>query len=203
MDLRDPAWTTKNSSKSPIKANPRRGGVNCDYNAFFGEKMAGYYGVPTRRTSRGSCASMNCGPRYVRGVGHRRRHRRLFLPRSIELKPVYDDNFKKVPGKVVESGKRRATRTASGPPLGAPELPEPRSRNRVRTREPVALVRGMPNGARFPYYASISMSSPDSIWTSAGACRSTSFYPLGARARASPTRTPHRRGYRGKETWDD
>lgn len=106
VDLRDPGVTTKNSSKSPIKANPRRGSFNCDYNAFFGEKMAECYGV---RDPKDKSRFLRLDELLDRGYVHEvwfttAATGDFSCLESIELKPVYDENFKKVPGKVVESG---------------------------------------------------------------------------------------------------
>lgn len=106
VDLRDPGVSTGNSSKTPIKPNVKPEDLNFDYNGMFGEKFAAAIGVrdpqnPTRFLRLDELVDQG----YV--------HEVVFIINPdgkvgalecVEEKPVYDENFRKVPGKWVQAG---------------------------------------------------------------------------------------------------
>lgn len=105
VDLRDPDSTTKNTRNAPTKPNVKKG-VNCDYNGFFGDKMAQMIGV---RDPKDTTRFLRLDELLDKGFVHEvwftaAATGEWVCLESVELKPVYDASFQKVPGKVVESG---------------------------------------------------------------------------------------------------
>jgi hypothetical protein len=106
VDLRDPGQTKNNSSRSPVKQNVAPPEMNFDYGALFKEKFAEAYGVrdpkqPTRYLRLDELVDRG----YVQEVwffsaatGDVR------CLESIELKPVYDADFRPIPGRISEAG---------------------------------------------------------------------------------------------------
>lgn len=94
VDLRDAGSDKGNSSRSPMKPGVRRR-VNCDYDAFFSETFAEYYGV---RDPEDESRFLPLGELLDRGYVHEV----WFFAcadgvfrclECVELKPVYDENF--------------------------------------------------------------------------------------------------------------
>ena len=105
VDFRDPDSTTKNTREAPIKPHVKEG-INCDYNAFFGDKMAKMIGV---RDPKDPARFLRLDELLDKGFVHEvwftaAATGEWVCLESVELKPVYDAQFHKVPGKVVESG---------------------------------------------------------------------------------------------------
>ena len=106
VDLRDPDRKEKNSSKSPTKPHVREPEVNCDYNAFFSQRFAEYIGVRDPRNKRRFLRLdelVNRG--YVHEVWFTAAATGDFrCLECVELKPVYDERFRRIPGKYVQAG---------------------------------------------------------------------------------------------------
>jgi hypothetical protein len=110
VDLRDADRTRGNARKLPVKDPRRKSGFNMKYSAYFSEEFAGSFGVPDPRDPK----------RFLRldelvdgGYVHEVWFFESGSPQAdpqpgsfevVELKPVYDEQFRKVPGKSVQAG---------------------------------------------------------------------------------------------------
>ncbi len=106
VDLRDPGQTKNNSSKSPLKRNVAPPDMNCDYSAFFNDTFARYYGV---RDPDNPARFLRLDELVDRGYVHEvwffaaaTGDLRCF--ECIEMKPVYDAQFRQVPGQFRSAG---------------------------------------------------------------------------------------------------
>lgn len=95
-----------NSTKAPVKPGVREPHVNCDYGAFFSDAFARHIGVrdPRDRNRYLNLVDLvDMG--YVHEVWFTAEADGVFrCLEVVELKPQYDENFEKVPGKYVQSG---------------------------------------------------------------------------------------------------
>lgn len=111
VDLRDAGSQMKgDSSRIPIKRGKDgkpRAGINLDYNAFFSEAFARHYGVPDpKRPDRFLRLDELVDRGYVHELwffvsGAAGDCRAL---EGVELKPAYDEQFKKIPNRHVQAG---------------------------------------------------------------------------------------------------
>ncbi|MGQ9881171.1 MAG: hypothetical protein ACUVSV_09970 [Armatimonadota bacterium] len=106
VDLRDPHRKEKNSTKSPIKPHVRENEINCDYGGFFSEQFAEYIGVRDPRNKRRFLRLDELVDRgYVHEVWFTAAATGDFrCLECVELKPVYDERFRRIPGKYVQAG---------------------------------------------------------------------------------------------------
>ena len=105
VDLRDTDKKEGNSSKVPFKIG-QKSGFNIEYNRFFGNEFAKYYGVEDVKT-KGKYLRLDelVDRGYVHEVWFFAEHLRDFGAfEVVELKPVYDNQFKKVDNKYVQAG---------------------------------------------------------------------------------------------------
>lgn len=106
VDLRDPGATKGNSTRSPIKPHIKPPDINCDYGGFFSESFAKHIGV---RDPRNKGRYLRLDELVDMGYVHE-----LWFTAApsgdfrclecVELKPVYDENFRRLPGRYVQSG---------------------------------------------------------------------------------------------------
>ncbi|MCS6949354.1 MAG: hypothetical protein RMM06_03675 [Armatimonadota bacterium] len=106
VDLRDPDRKEKNSRKVPVKPHVPDPQINCDYNAFFSEQFAEYIGVRDPRNRRRFLRLDELVDRgYVHEVWFTAAATGDFrCLECVELKPMYDEQFRKIPGKHVQAG---------------------------------------------------------------------------------------------------
>lgn len=106
VDLRDPDRKQGNSSRSPIKPHARQDEINCDYGGFFSERFAEYIGVRDPRNKRRFLRLDELVDRgYVHEVWFTAAATGDFrCLECVELKPVYDERFRRIPGKYVQAG---------------------------------------------------------------------------------------------------
>lgn len=105
VDLREAEMASANSSKVPYKPGVTNT-FNLDYNQFFSAKFAEYYQV---ECEPGSKRYLSLVELLDRGLVHEvwmmaDHDENLKAYESVELKPVYDENFKKKPGEYVQAG---------------------------------------------------------------------------------------------------
>jgi hypothetical protein len=106
VDLRDAGKDKGNASCAPIKKHVAAPDVNCDYGGFFSEAFAEHIGVRDPRNHQ----------RYLRldelvDLGYVHEVWFTAAPSGdfrclecVELKPVYDAQFRKIPGRYVQAG---------------------------------------------------------------------------------------------------
>ena len=106
VDLRDPDADRGNSSKSPIKRHVQAPEINCDYGAFFSEEFARQIGVrDPKNRSRFLRLDELVEMGYVHEVWFTAAADGIFrCLECVELKPVYDERFRRIPGKYVQAG---------------------------------------------------------------------------------------------------
>jgi len=106
VDLRDPDRKEKNSRRSPIKPHVREPDINCDYGGFFSEQFAEYIGVRDPKNKRRFLRLDELVDRgYVHEVWFTAAATGDFrCLECVELKPVYDELFRRIPGKYVQAG---------------------------------------------------------------------------------------------------
>jgi len=105
VDMRDPNETKNNSYKAPRKPNVKQG-LNCDYGGFFSQKFAEYIGV---RDPKDKSRFLRLDELIDKGYVHEVWFTCAPTPdfgclESIEMKNCYDENFNRIPGKVVQAG---------------------------------------------------------------------------------------------------
>ena len=111
VDLRDADSTQPNSSKAPRRGKPTgqnayREQFNVNYPALFNDTYAGYYGVrdPKKPDRFLPLAELFDGG-YIHEVWFFAEHVADYVPfESIELKAVYDEQFRRVGEKFVQAG---------------------------------------------------------------------------------------------------
>ena len=106
VDLRDQDRTVGNSSAAPTKPHVPAPEINCDYGGFFSEEFAQKIGV---RDPRNRDRYLRLDELVDRGYIHEvwftaAASGDFRTLECVELKPVYDDQFRKVPGKYVQAG---------------------------------------------------------------------------------------------------
>lgn len=105
VDLRDPDKREGNSSKVPFKPG-RKTGFNIEYNRFFSDEFARYYNVKEDENPD-KCLRLDelVDRGYVHEVWFFAEHLKDFGAfEVVELKPVYDEQFKKVGNRYVQAG---------------------------------------------------------------------------------------------------
>ncbi|GMV35690.1 MAG: hypothetical protein AMXMBFR61_01980 [Fimbriimonadales bacterium] len=106
VDLRDEDRKEKNSRKSPIKPDVPENRWNCDYGGFFSETFAQYIGVrdpkdPKRFLRLDELVDQG----YVHEVWFTAAATGDFrCLECVEMKPVYDENFQRIPDKFAQAG---------------------------------------------------------------------------------------------------
>ncbi len=106
VDLRDPGAAKGNSSRSPIKKDVEAPHANCDYGGFFSDEFARHIGVrdpkdPKRFLRLDELVDQG----YVHEVWFTAAPAGDFrCLECVELKPVYDEQFRRIPGRYVQSG---------------------------------------------------------------------------------------------------
>jgi hypothetical protein len=106
VDLRDPGQTKGNCSRSPIKRGVEAPHINCDYGGFFSQSFAEQIGVRDPR-SRERFLRLDelVDMGFVHEVWFTAAADGVFrCLECVELKPVYDEQFGRVPGRYVQSG---------------------------------------------------------------------------------------------------
>jgi hypothetical protein len=105
VDLRDAANSKGNSAKFPLKPGVTNG-FNVEYNRFFGEEFAGYYGVfDPRQPGRSLRLEELVDLGYVHEVWFFCEHIKGYNPfEVVELKPVYDESFARQGNRFVQAG---------------------------------------------------------------------------------------------------
>lgn len=105
VDLRDPGQKKGNSDKIPLDPN-RKTGFNMTYNAYFSDRFARYYGVRDPKNSKRFLRLDELvAAGYVHEVWFFAEHtRNMGAYECVELKPVYDDKFRRVADKYVQAG---------------------------------------------------------------------------------------------------
>lgn len=105
VDLRDADKKVGNSSKVPFKAG-MKSGFNIEYNRFFSDEFAKYYEVENKQKPGTYLRLDELVDRgYVHEVWFFAEHVKDFGAfEVVELKPVYDDQFRKVGNKYVQAG---------------------------------------------------------------------------------------------------
>ncbi len=106
VDMRDPGASKGNSRAAPIKPNVKAPEINCDYAGFFTEAFAERIGV---RDPANRSRFLRLDELVDRGYVHEVWFTAAPDPdfrclECVELKPVYDDRFRPVPGKYVQAG---------------------------------------------------------------------------------------------------
>ena len=106
VDLRDPGSTEGNSPAAPIKPDVEAPAINCDYGGFFTDEFAVHLGV---RDPGDPARFLRLDELVDRGFVHE-----LWFTASpdgkfrtlecVELKPLYDEQFRPVPGEYRQSG---------------------------------------------------------------------------------------------------
>lgn len=106
VDLRDPGATKGNSSRSPYKKDAGPKDMNCDYGAFFNDTFAGYFGVrDPKNPGRYYRLDELVNAGYVHEVWFfAAATGDLRCLECIELKPAYDERFRRKPGDIREAG---------------------------------------------------------------------------------------------------
>lgn len=110
VDLRDADRMTGNSRKIPVKDPARKTGFNMKYADYFGDDFAAHYGVPDPRApKRFLRLDELVEGGYVHEVwffesGNVKATPHVGSFEVVELKPVYDEKFRQVPGKYVQAG---------------------------------------------------------------------------------------------------
>jgi hypothetical protein len=104
VDLRDDS-TSPMSSKTPLKAGQTTG-FNVNYNGFFSDEFAEYYGV---RDPKDAARFLRLDELLEQGIVHElwmigEGVKGISAFESVELKPQYDEQFRPVPGKYVQAG---------------------------------------------------------------------------------------------------
>jgi hypothetical protein len=105
VDMRDPKETKKNSFKAPRKTK-FTDGLNCDYGGFFSDRFAEYIGVVDPK-NKGRYLRLDelIDQGYVNEVWFTCAPTNDFgCLECIEMKNCYDENFKRIPSKVVQAG---------------------------------------------------------------------------------------------------
>lgn len=105
VDLREAEMAAPNSSKVPYKPGVTNT-FNIEYSKFFSREFAEYYGV---ETEPGSKKYLDLAELMERGMVHEvwmmgDHDDNLKAYESVELKPKYDESFKKIPGEYVQAG---------------------------------------------------------------------------------------------------
>lgn len=106
VDLRDPDRKEKNSRHAPIKPHVPAPDINCDYGGFFSEAFAERIGV---RDPANRARFLRLDELVDRGYVHE-----LWFTAApsgdfrclecVELKPQYDEQFRRVPNQYVQAG---------------------------------------------------------------------------------------------------
>lgn len=106
VDLRDEGSDKGNSSRSPIKKHVPAPDINCDYGAFFSQAFARHIGVRDPRNPRRFLRLDELVDQgYVHEVWFTAAADGVFrCLECVELKPVYDEEFRRIPGKYVQAG---------------------------------------------------------------------------------------------------
>lgn len=106
VDLRDPGKIRGNSSRAPVKPNVAEPEINCDYGGFFSESFARHIGVrDPRRPGRYLRLDELVDRGYVHEVWFTAAADGVFrCLECVELKPVYDESFQRLPGRYVQAG---------------------------------------------------------------------------------------------------
>ncbi len=106
VDLRDAGASKGNSKRVPVKANVPAPDMNCDYGAFFSEQFAAYIGVRDPRNRQRFLRLDELVDRgYVHEVWFTAAADGVFrCLECVELKPVYDEAFHRLPGRYVQAG---------------------------------------------------------------------------------------------------
>lgn len=106
VDLRDAGATKGNSVRSPIKKHIEPPHINCDYGGFFTEEFARHIGVrDPRNRERFLRLDELVDQGYVHEVWFTAAPTGDFrCLECVELKPVYDEQFRRIPGRYVQAG---------------------------------------------------------------------------------------------------
>lgn len=106
VDLRDPGATKGNTSRAPIKKHVEPPHINCDYGGFFTEEFARHIGVrDPRNRERYLRLDELIDQGYVHEVWFTAAPSGDFrCLECVEMKPVYDEQFRRLPGRYVQAG---------------------------------------------------------------------------------------------------
>jgi DNA gyrase inhibitor GyrI len=105
VDLRDPGKTTGSSSRAPKKRD-RGDGTRCNYDGFFSDQFAASWGVPDPEQPR---RFLNLAQLVDKGYVHEvwffaDCHGDWKCLESVEMKPVYDEQFNRVSNQFRQAG---------------------------------------------------------------------------------------------------
>ncbi len=106
VDLRDAGASRGNCSRAPIKPNVKAPEINCDYGGFFSESFAAAIGVRDPKNKRRFLRLDELVDQgYVHEVWFTAAPSGDFrCLECVEMKPVYDEHFRRLPGRYVQAG---------------------------------------------------------------------------------------------------